>query len=333
MMVRYRNKSPGYRCLALVIILFFPLVAVAQSSTTQIPRIGFLAFWPCETPSYADPDFLRGLADLGYKLGETVMIECRSAEQLNSGLDIAAAELVELQVDVIVSSSEPAARAVYAATKTIPIVSIYSGNPIAAGMARSLAEPGGNATGVSYYATELTGKRLDLLKKAVPELTRVDVLSNPAVSYFPFEEDTKRAAERLGIAVRVHHVLEPADIDKAFTVMKAEHAQAVFVLPDLMLGEEGSRICGLALEQRLPTMAWGYWYANQGCLTAYSAWYPDLTYRLAFYVDRIFKGAKPGDLPIEQPTKYVLSINLKTAETLGLKLPQTLLLQADKFIE
>ena len=322
-----------YHCFALVLILFFPLVAVAQSSTTQIPRVGYLAWWPCKTPSSAGPAFLRGLADLGYKLGETVMIECRSAEKLTSGLDTAAAELVELQVDVIVSESEPAARAAYRATKTIPIVSIFSGNPVAAGMARSLAKPGGNATGVSYYATELTGKRLDLLKKAVPELTRVDVLSNPAVSYLPFEEDSKQAADRLGIAVRVHHVGEPADIDKAFAAMKAENAQAVFVLPDLMLAGEGSRIAALALEQRLPTMAWGYWYANEGCLLAYSTWYPELDYRLAYYVDRIFKGAKPGDLPIEQPTNYVLSINLKTAETLGLKLPQTLLLQADKFIE
>jgi putative ABC transport system substrate-binding protein len=262
------------------------------------------------------------------------MIECRDADERTDGLATAAAELVGLQVDVIVSSSEPAARAVYGATKTIPIVSVFSGDPIAAGMARSLARPGGNATGVSYYATELTGKRLDLLKKAVPELTRVDVLSNPAVSYLPFfDKDTKHAAQRLGIAVRVHHVREPADIDKAFTVMKAENAQAVFVLPDLMLAREGSRIATLALEQQLPTMAWGYWYADEGCLLAYSAWYPDLAYRLAFYVDRILKGAKPGDLPIEQPTNYVLSINLKTAEALSLKLPQTLLLQADKFIE
>lgn len=322
-----------YHCLALVIILFFPLVAVAQTSTTQVPRVGYLSWSSCEWLSNLDKPFLRGLVDLGYKPGETIMIECRSAKKLYSGLDTAAAALVELQVDVIVSGSEPAARAIYGLTKTIPIVSVYSGDPIAAGMARSLARPGGNATGVSYYATELTGKRLDLLKKAVPELTRVDVLSNPAVSYLPFDKDTKHAAQRLGIAVRVHHVREPADIDKAFTVMKAENAQAVFVLPDLMLAGEGSRIATLALEQQLPTMAWGYWYANQGCLLAYSAWYPDLDYRLAFYVDRILKGAKPGDLPIEQPTKYVLSINLKTAEALGLTLPQTLLLQADKFIE
>ena len=336
------SRSPGrsplrpkhrYHCFALVLILFFPLVAVAQSSTIETPRIGYLAWSSCEWFSDLDEPFLRGFTDLGYKPGETVMFECRSAERRTSGLDTAATALVELQVDMIVSESEPAARAAYRATKTIPIVSVFSGDPVAAGMARSLAEPGGNATGVSYYATELTGKRLDLLKQAVPELTRVDVLSNPAVSYFPFEEDTKRAAERLGIAVRVHHVGEPADIDKAFAAMKAENAQAVFVLPDLMLGGEGARIASLALEQRLPTMTWGYWYANQGCLLAYSAWYPDLSYRLAYYVDRILKGAKPGDLPIEQPTKYVLSINLKTAETLGLELPQTLLLQADKFID
>jgi putative ABC transport system substrate-binding protein len=332
-MARYRNKSPGYHCLALVLILFFPLVAVAQTSTTQVPRVGYIAWSSCEWLSSLDEPFIRGFTDLGYKQGENIMIECRSAKKLTSGLDTAAAALVELQVDVIVSGSEPAARAAYRATKTIPIVSVFSGDPVAAGMARSLAELGGNATGVSYYATELTGKRLDLLMKAVPALTRVDVLSNPAVSYFPFEEDTKRAAERLGIAVRVHHVPEPADIDKAFAAMKAENAQAVFVLPDLMLSGEGSRIATLALEQRLPTMAWGYWYANEGCLLAYSAWYPDLDYRLAFYVDRILKGAKPGDLPIEQPTNYILSINLKTAEALGLKLPQTLLLQADKYIE
>jgi putative ABC transport system substrate-binding protein len=302
-------------------------------AAAQTPLIGWLSWSHCETPSSASPHFLRGLGDLGYKPGETVTVECRSAGRHDDGLVAAATELVELGVDVIVSESEPAARAAHEVTDTIPIVSNFSGDPVAAGLARSLAQPGGNVTGLSYYATELTGKRLDLLKKAVPELTTVDVLSNPVVSYLPFEEDTKRAASRLGIAVRIHHVSEPTDLVNAFAAMKADSAQAAFVLPDLMLAHEASRIADLALEHRLPTMAWAYWYANVGCLMAYSAWYPDLTYRLAFYVDRILKGAKPGDLPIEQPTKYVLSINLKTAETLGLELPDTLLLQADNFIE
>ena len=317
-----------YRYLGWALVMILPALAAAQS-----PRIGYLAWPACETPSVVSSAFLRGLRDLGYEPGETVTIECRGAGRNYDGLAAAAAELVGLGVDVIVSMSEPAAKAAHEATDTIPIVSTLSGDPVASGLARSLAEPGGNLTGVSYYATELTGKRLDLLKKAVPDLTRIDVLANPTVSYLPFEEDTKRAGSRLGVAVRIHHVSEPADLESAFSAMKAESAQAVFVLPGLMLASEAPRICALALEHRLPTMAWGYWYANVGCLTAYSAWYPDLSYRLAFYVDRILKGAKPGDLPIEQPTKYVLSINLKTAKILGLELPQSLLLSADNFIE
>jgi putative ABC transport system substrate-binding protein len=327
------NPKRRYRNLVFALVMTLPALATAQSPPTQTPRIGFLKWSPCKTSSSASKHFLRGLGDLGYKPGETVTIECRSAGRHDDGLAVAAAELVGLGVDVIVSESEPAARAAHEATDTIPIVSIFSGNPVAGGLARSLAKPGGNLTGLTYYATELTGKRLDLLKKAVPELTTVDVLANPVVSYLPFEEETKRAAGRLGVAVRIHHVSEPTDLASAFSAMKAESAQAVFVLPDMMLGSEASRICALALKHRLPSMAWGYWYANLGCLVAYSTWYPDLSYRLAFYVDRILKGAKPGDLPIEQPTKYLLSINLKTAKTLGLKLPQSLLLRADKFIE
>ena len=321
------------RYLACALVMTLPALAAAQSPPTQTPRIGFLAWSTCEWALRAGSPFLRGLRDLGYKPGETVTIECRSAGGHDDGLAVAAAELVALGVDVIVSMSEPAARAAHKATDTIPIVSIISGDPVAGGLARSLAKPGGNLTGISYYATELTGKRLDLLKKAVPELTTVDVLANPVVSYFPFEEDTKRAAGRLGVAVRIHHVSEPADLASAFSAMKANNAQAVFVLPDMMLANEASRIAALALEHRLPTMAWGYWYTNAGCLMAYSAWYPDLAHRLAFYVDRILKGAKPGDLPIEQPTTFRLSINLKTAKALGLELPETLLLQADDFIE
>ena len=246
---------------------------------------------------------------------------------------MAAAELAGLEVDVIVSFSEPAARAAFKATDKIPIVSIFSGDPVASGMARSLARPKGNVTGVSYYATELTGKRLDLLNEAMPKLTTVDVLANPAVSYLPFEEDTKQAADKLGLAVRIHNIGKPSDLDSAFSTMSANNAQAVFVLPDLLLAGEASRIATLALEHKLPTMAWGSWYVNLGCLMAYSTWYPDHEHRLAFYVDRVLKGAKPGDLPIEQPTKYILSINLKTAAEIGLDLPQTLLLSADNFIE
>ncbi len=314
--------------LACALVMTLPALAVAQSPPTQTSRIGLLVWSSCEEPS-----FLRGLRDLGYKPGETITIECRNAGGHYDGLAAAAAELVALGVDVIVTMSHPEADAAHDATNTIPIVAILSGDPVAAGLARSLAEPGGNLTGVSYYATELTGKRLDLLKEAIPELATVDVLANPILSYLPFEEDTKRAAGRLGIAVRIHQVSEPADLASAFSAMKANNAQAVFVLPDLMLASEAPRIAALALEHRLPTMAWGNWFTNAGCLMSYSAPYGDLTHRLAFYVDRILKGAKPGDLPIEQPTTFNLSINLKTAKALDLELPRTLLLRAEAIIE
>jgi putative ABC transport system substrate-binding protein len=293
-----------------------------------MPRIGLLAWSDCDEPS-----FVRGLAELGYQPDETIAIECRSAGGRYEGFPTAAAELIALRVDVIVTMSQPAGMAAHNATDTIPIVSIVSGDPVAAGLAKSLAAPGGNLTGLSYYANELTLKRLELLKEAVPQLATIDVLANPVASYLSFEEDAMRAADQLGLAIRIHHVTEPPDLERAFAGMKAEAAQAVFVLPDMMLASQAPRIAALALEESLPTMAWGDWYTEVGCLMAYSAQYDELIYRLAFYVDRILKGAKPGDLPIEQPTTFELSINLKTAQALGLELPQALVLRADEVIE
>ena len=330
-------RSIRQRCLylACTLVVTLPGVAAGQSTSTSMPRIGVLAWAPCEEAWLADISgpFMRGLGELGYKPGETVTIECRSAGRRYDGLATAAADLARLPVDVIVTDSEPAGRAAHDATTTIPIVTIISGDPVGGGMARSLAKPGGNLTGVTYYATELTAKRLELLKELLPEITTVGVLANPNVSYMPFEEDTKRAAGRLGITARVHQVSEPADLKGAFSQMKAEGAQAVFVLPDLMLASEASRIAALALEHRLPTMAWGGWYTEAGCLMAYSSDYYAMEHRLAFYVDRILKGAKPGDLPIEQPTTFKLSINLKTAQALGVVVPQSILLLADEVIE
>jgi putative ABC transport system substrate-binding protein len=314
--------------LACALMLAPPGLAAAQSPTTRTPKIGLLAWTTCDQPL-----LLRGLEELGYRRGETITIECRSADGSYDGFPPAAAELVALGVDVIVGLSQPAGMAAHDATDEIPIVSIVRGDPVAVGLAKSLAEPGGNFTGLSYYANELTAKRLELLKEAIPEIVTVDVLANPVVSYLPFEDDAKRAAGRLGLAVRIHHVSEPADLDGAFAAMQAAGAHAVFVLPDMMLASEAPRIASLALAHRLPTMAWADWYTEVGCLMAYSAQYDELTYRLAYYADRILKGAKPGDLPIEQPTTFELSINLKTAKALGLELPRTLLLRADEVIE
>ena len=323
-----RRKRRGSLKLACALTIALPALAIAQSPTTQMPRIGLLAWSDCDEPA-----FLRGLAELGYKPDETVTIECRSADGRYDALPTAAAELIGLRVDVIVTMSQPAGMAAHNATDTIPVVSLVSGDPVAAGLARSLAKPGGNVTGVSYYVTELTAKRLELLKEMIPEVLTVDVLANPDVAYLPFEEDTKRAASQLGRSLRIHQISEPAELADAFAAMKAEDAEAVFVLPDVMFAHEAPRIAALALDRRLPTMAWGDWFTRAGCLVAYSARYDEMVHRLASYVDRVLKGAKPGNLPIEQPTTFELSINLKTAKALGLDLPRALLLRADEVIE
>jgi putative tryptophan/tyrosine transport system substrate-binding protein len=302
--------------------------ASGQSSSSHVPVIGILAWSDC-----SDAPFERGLRDLGYKPGETIKIECRIAGGAYAGLLAAAQELVRLPVDVIMTGSHPSGRIAHEATDTIPIVSIVSGDPVASGLARSIAKPGGNFTGVSYYATELTAKRLELLKELIPGITKIGVLANPDLSYLPFEDDTKRAAAQFGIVQIVHHVSEPSDLKAAFAAMEAEGAEAVFVLPDVMFAHNAAQIATLALEHHLPLMAWGSWFTEVGGVMAYSADYDQMNYRLASYVDRILRGAKPGDLPIEQPTTFHLSVNLKTARLLELEVPESLLLLADKVFE
>ena len=302
--------------------------ASGQSSSGHVPVIGILAWSDC-----SDEPFERGLRDLGYKPGETIKIECRIADGAYAGLPAAAQALVRLPVDIIVTGSHPSGRIAHEATDTIPIVSIVSGDPVASGLARSIAKPGGNFTGVSYYATELTAKRLELLKELIPGIAKIGVLANPELSYLPFEDDTKEAAAQLGIVQVVHYVSEPINLKAAFDAMEAEGAQAVFVLPDVMFANNAAQIATLALEHHLPLMAWGSWFTEFGGVMAYSADYDQMNYRLASYVDRILRGAKPGDLPIEQPTTFHLSVNLKTARVLKLEVPDSLLLLADKVFE
>jgi putative ABC transport system substrate-binding protein len=314
--------------LALMLTLFLGGSALTQAAS-KVPHVGWLDFWPnCDASSLES-----GLRDLGYVPGTSVVIDCRNADRRYEGLPAAAAELVKLNVDVIVATSQPTAEAAHNATQTIPIVMIASGDPVVAGLVKSLAHPGGNVTGLTYYATELTAKRLELLRDAVPNLTKVGVLANPALAHLPFENDTLRAAAALGLRVVMHHVGEPSDIDIAIEEMASEGAGAVFVLPDLMLADQAERVGRVALLHRLPTMAWGQWFTKAGCLMAYSAEYPNMTRSLAGFVDRILKGAKPGDLPIDQPDLFRLSINLATARALGLTLSPSLVAHVDDEIE
>src|SRR5271166_2231134 len=194
--------------------------SVSAQPASKVPHVGWLDFWPnCDTSSLES-----GLRDLGYVPGTSVVIDCRSAGGRYEGLPTAAAELVKLNVDVVVATSHPTARAEHDATQTIPIVMIASGDPVAAGRDKSLDHPGGNVTGLTYYATELTAKRLELLREAVPSVTRIGVLANSAVAYLPFENDTLRAAAAFGLSVVIHHVSEPPDIDAAIEEMANEGA-------------------------------------------------------------------------------------------------------------
>lgn len=323
------------RALACMLAVLVATFAASQGQAAPVPRIGILSYFDCsQDPVHGEfGAFFQGLEELGYKQGETFTIECQGAGNSYDGLAAAARKLLEVPVDVIVTTSQPAGQAAREATDSVPIVSIVSGDPVSAGLVASLANPGGNFTGVSYYATELTAKRLELLQEAIPGVVKIGVLSNPDVSYLPFEADTMRAAAKLGIGVVLHQVSKPAGLDAAISEMGKESVQAIFVLPDVMLAGESAHIADLALEQRLPTMTWAPWFTQAGCLIAYSADYEEMKHRLAFYVDRILKGTKAGDLPLEQPTTFKLTINLKTAKALGLELPQTILMRADEVIE
>jgi putative tryptophan/tyrosine transport system substrate-binding protein len=321
------KRTLSLKVFACLIALGSPALAVAQSAA-NLPRIGLLTWDACEMP-----DLIASLRDLGRIPGENIVIECRSAGKRYEGFATATAELVRLPVDVIVSASQPAGEMARSVNRTVPIVTILSGDPVSAGLAQSLSQPGGNLTGLTYYATELTNKRLELLREMVPGISSIGVLANPATSHLPFEEDTKRTAKLLGIALVVRQVREPSELDDAVHQMKAQGAQAVFVLPDMVFASEAKRIADLALAEKLPMMAWGDWFTEVGGLMDYSADYASLVRRLAGYVDKVLKGAHPGNLPIEQAARFELSVNLRTARTLGVTIPPELLVRADEVIE
>ncbi len=329
---RRRQADQRQRALCMGVLVCLAVIISAASAVAQsaakLPRIGLLVWDTCEIHG-----LVPSLRDLGRIPGENITLECRSAGKRYEGFTTATAELVRLPVDVIVSDPQPAGHIARSVTKTVPIVTILSGDPLGSGLVQSLARPGGNLTGVTYYATELTGKRLELLREMVLGISSIGVLANPDVAYLPFEEDTKRIAKLLGVALVIHHVRAPDELDDAVHQMKAEGAQAVFVLPDVMFAHEAKRIADLALAEKLPVMAWGSWFTEAGGLMAYSADYTSLVRRLAVYVDKILTGAQPGNLPIEQAARFELSLNLRTARILGLTIPPELLIRADKVIE
>jgi putative ABC transport system substrate-binding protein len=317
-------------------LLAAPLAAEAQQAA-KIARIGYLSINLAANPHLREA-FLQGLRDLGYVEGRDVVIEDRSAEGKLERFPALAAELVALKVDVIVTAGgPPAALAAKQATRTLPIVFAAAADPVTDGLVTSLARPDRNVTGLSILAPELVGKRLEQLKQAVPGVSRVAVLWQPGALGQRTEKDTLKGAEvaarALGVRLQFVEARGPEDFDRAFSDMTRARAGALTVLTGAMFFGERRRLVDLAAKNRLPAVYPWREFVDAGGLMAYGPNVADLYRRAATYVDRILKGAKPADLPVEQPTKFELVINLKTAKALRLTIPQSLLRQADQVIE
>jgi putative ABC transport system substrate-binding protein len=312
-----------------------PLVASAQHAG-KVARIGMLL---PNTPEIVARSpriaaFLKGLRDLGWIEGQNLAIEWRFAEGQVGRLAELAADLARIRVDAIVTAAAPSALAAQGATRTIPIVMLDPGDPVGLGLVASLARPGGNITGVSSIAPELAAKRLALLKEAVPAMVRVAVLSNAAIP--PAEiamRELEAAAKVLGVQIQSVPIQGVKGIEQAFAEVARQHADGIVVFPDPLTFSNEAAITGFALKNRIPVLYGAMEFVQAGGLMSYGPSYPEMFRMGANYVDRILKGAKPGDLPIEQPTRFEFVLNLKTAKALGLTIPQSVLLRADRVIE
>ncbi len=322
--------------LALLALGAAPFAAEAQQAA-KIARIGYLATNGAASPHLREA-FLQGLRDLGYVEGRNLVIEYRDAEGKVERLPALAAELVALKVDVIVTEggSTVAPLAAKQATRTLPIV-FAAADPVGSGLVTSLSKPGGNVTGLSNLTAELVGKRLELLTQAVPGVSRVAVLWQPGAAGERTEKEmltgAEVAARGLGVRLQFVEARDPADFDRAFSDMTRARAGALTVLPSNMFLREHRRLVDLAARHRLPAVYGLREFVDAGGLMSYGASLTDSCRRAATYVDKILKGAKPGDLPVEQPTKFELIINLKTAKDLGLTIPQSVLARADEVIQ
>jgi len=313
-------------------LLAAPLAVEAQQPK-KVPRIGFLTLLAGPTP--LEEAFLQGLRDLGYIEGQNLMIEYRWAAGKVDRLPALAEELVRLKVDLIVARAAPAVQAAKNATTTIPIVMLGAADAVGSGFVASLAWPGGNITGTTNIMPELAGKRLELLREVLPRLSRVAFLAHGGdPTHKLFLKDAQEAAEGFGIKFQPLVIAAPEEIEGAFSAMVRERAGALIIQPLFIsnLGQ-GRRIADLAVRKRLPTVSDGNGFPEAGGLMFYGPDQKPTFRRAATYVDKILKGAKPADLPVEQPTKFELVINLKTAKALGLTIPPSVLARADEVIE
>ena len=320
-------------CLAILVMLAGWVRMAEAQQPKKVPRIGFLLGG---SPSSASPfteAFRQGLRELGYVEGKNIVIEYRWTEGKTERLPDLAAELVRLKVDVIVVGATTQTAAAKKATNTIPIVMAGVGDPIGAGFIASLSRPGGNVTGVTTLMAELSGKRLELLKEAVPKLFRVAALFSPT-GLGPLQlKEVEVAAKSLGLKVQSLEVQAPEDLEPAFSAMKRERSNGLIALRGAIINFQGRQVVDLAAKNRMPAIYYDKEFVESGGLMAYGPSIADQSRRAAIYVDKILKGAKPADLPVEQPMKFELVINLKTAKQIGLTIPQSVLYRADKVIK
>jgi putative ABC transport system substrate-binding protein len=310
-----------------------PLACFAQQRG-KVWRVGYLSPNTISVNSQYTGAFLKGMRELGYVEGKNLVIEWRSADGKLDRLPDLATELVELRVDVIVAVASPAIGAAQKATSTIPIVMAITGDPVGSGFVKSLARPGGNITGLSNMGGDTGPKLLDLLLSVVPNLSRVGVLVTPtSTTYRAISESVRAAAQKAGVKTLMAEASSAQEIDNAFSMMVREKADAVIVGNSSFFGQQQQQIAELALEYRIPSMFAIRSSVEAGGLISYGQNIANDFQRSATYVDKILKGAKPADLPVEQPTIFELVINLKTAKALGVTIPQSVLLRADEVIQ
>jgi putative ABC transport system substrate-binding protein len=312
-------------------VVTWPLAARAQQT---MPRVGFMGNSTAALEANLVGAFRDGLRELGYEEGRNIAIEYRWADGKYERFPTIVAELVASKVDVIVTAGTPGALAVKKATTTVPLVMVAVGDPVGTGLVPSLARPGGNLTGLSSVAPDLEGKRLELLREVVPKLFHVAVFFN---SLNPFHvvsiAQAHASGQSMGIKLQEHDIRQSEDLDGAFAVMRKERPDALLILADRVFLHNRQRMMEFTEEQHLPNVNAYHELVEAGGLISYGPSYEDMHKRAAIYVNKILKGARPGDLPIEQPTKFTLSINLKAAKALGIDIPSTLLARADEVIE
>jgi putative ABC transport system substrate-binding protein len=315
-------------------LLTLPLAIEAQQAS-KVPRIGYLVQNYAETSQRPLAAFREGLRELGWVEGKNIVIEVRFAEGRVDQLPALVSELIRVKVDIIVAGSSGATWAAKNATQSIPIVMAASANAPGEGLVASLAHPGGNITGMTFLAgPEIAGKQLQLLKEVAPAASRVAVLTNPTNrAHVAFVREVQLAARSLGAQVQVLDARNPDQLDSAFAAMTREHAAALLVLTDSVFVGQRQRVANLAARSRLPALYSQREFVDAGGLVSYGPSLSDMFRRAATHVDKILRGGKPSDIPVEQPTKFELVINLKTAKALGLTIPQSLLLRADEVIQ